>query len=48
MSHLGIDEGDAIVLTTTQLPKGTFARFKPLDEEFYKVENPRAVYAICE
>merc|ERR1719240_1207355 len=38
---MGVSDGDALVITSASLPKGTFAKLQPLSEEFATLEDPK-------
>lgn len=43
MNHLCLKEGDLVRVTNTSLPKGSYVKLKPVNKDFLKIHNPRAV-----
>lgn len=44
MANLGVEPNDFVNVTSVVLPRGTFAKFKPMSKDFYQISDPRAVY----
>ncbi|OMJ85228.1 hypothetical protein SteCoe_13460 [Stentor coeruleus] len=43
MQHLGLSEGDSILIESTTLPEGTFVKIQPHETAFIDLPNPKAV-----
>jgi ubiquitin fusion degradation protein 1 len=43
MDNIAINDGDDIALKNVNLPKGKYIKFKPLNKEFFKLNNPKAI-----
>ncbi|EAN32813.2 Ubiquitin recognition factor in ER-associated degradation protein 1 [Theileria parva strain Muguga] len=43
MNNLGLNEGDVVTITNVSLPKATWVKLKPLNEDYWDISNPRAV-----
>lgn len=46
MNNLGLNEGDVVTITNVSLPKATWVKLKPLNEDYWDISNPRAVYQL--
>ena len=42
MRAMGIADADSLIVTSSTLPKGTFAKLQPLSEEFVTLADPKA------
>jgi ubiquitin fusion degradation protein 1 len=43
MQNLQVDQGDRLVVKNVSIPKATYVKFRPLDESFLDLSNPRVV-----
>lgn len=46
MRQLCLNEGDVVRTVYVNLPKATYAKFKPQSTDFLSISNPRAVLEV--
>lgn len=46
MENLLLQEGDAVQVKNTALPKGTYVKLQPHTKDFLDISNPKAMY-VC-
>jgi ubiquitin fusion degradation protein 1 len=44
MNNIGLAPGDFVTIQSTELPRGSFVKFRPKQVAFLDISDPRAVY----